>query len=399
LTESDDDFWASLRTGEQHGAIRPRAAASAAEPGDGGLGGGAGTTPAAGPGGGAPTGTTELDTPQLNGDRAAGRPSSGRRGGGRRGARRRADEEEPRRRLSFLRELPFLIVIALVLALLIKAFLVQAFYIPSGSMENTLQVQDRVLVNKLIYDIRAPHRGEIIVFKGPPDWAAEVPVSAPSNPILRFFSDIGSFLGVSSPDQKDFIKRVIGVPGDVVHCCNAKGELTINGTAVNESYVDNCLPNRDPCTADRFPASAQPFTVKVPPGHLWVMGDHRIDSQDSRYYYENHTASDGFVPISDVIGRAFAVVWPPSQWRTLPVPGTFDQKGLQADSAGGLPVIDVPLGLVSSAPYAAGLVGALPIVGLRRWWRRRHPPRRRLRTAARRALRRLLRRSGAPGRS
>ena len=256
---------------------------------------------------------------------------------------------------SFWRELPFLVLIALVLALLIKTFLVQAFYIPSGSMENTLQggpfnnhpedhkhhPYDRVLVNKLIYRIRDIHRGEIVVFRGPKSWqdAPEFVSHTPSNPIGRFFHDIGSAIGVAAPSSKDFIKRVIGVGGDHV-VCDGRGPVTVNGVPLREPYI---YPGSKP--------SDTPFDVVVPKGRLWVMGDNRAGSADSRSHQGDH---GGTIPASDVIGRAFVVVWPPSDWKTLPVPSTFHQKGLAVALA------------VSSDPLVAGFIGAVPLTLLRR---------------------------------
>ena len=196
------------------------------------------------------------------------------------------------RRRSFWIELPLLVLIALVLALLIKTFIVQTFYIPSPSMEPTLHgctgcSGDRVLVNKLVYRFRDPHRGEIIVFRGPPGWPHE-----------------------------DLIKRVIGTPGDRVDCCDASGRITVNGTPLDEPYL---YPGAAP--------SATPFDITVPPGRLWVMGDHRNDSSDSRFHLDDY---DGTIPISDVIGRAVVRIWPPSRWGVLEVPRTFHQPGLTA---------------------------------------------------------------------
>jgi signal peptidase I len=223
---------------------------------------------------------------------------------------------------SFWRELPVLVVIALVLALLIKTFLVQAFYIPSASMENTLQGGDpntmqatsahpfdRVLVNKLVYDFRDPRRGEIVVFKRPPRWPDESSFTTPSNPVLRFFHDVGSAIGIAPSGGSDFIKRVIGIPGDHVVCCNAKHQITVNGKALDEPYIDL---QDDPASA-----AYTPFDVTVPKGDLFVMGDHRDDSSDSRIH--------GPIPESDVIGRAFLVIWPIKNWKTLPIPATFHQ--------------------------------------------------------------------------
>jgi signal peptidase I len=276
------------------------------------------------------------------------------------GPGRHADRDEaprPRRKHgSFWRELPFLILIALVLALLIKTFLVQAFYIPSASMENTLQGgppdkhYDRVLVNKLVYRLRDIHRGEIIVFKGPKSWQdqPEFVSHPPSNPVARFFHDIGSAVGVAAPSSKDFIKRVIAVGGDHVVCCDAGGHITVNGVAITEKYI---YPGAKP--------SDTPFDVTVAKGRLWVMGDNRGGSADSRAHMQDH---DGTVPANDVIGRAFVVVWPPSDWKTLPVPSTFHQKGLAASA----------LGAVSNgaAPLVLGFVGAAPVTVLRRRRRR-----------------------------
>jgi signal peptidase I len=273
-----------------------------------------------------------------------------------------ATAEPAKHQSSFWRELPFLVLIALVLALLIKTFLVQAFYIPSASMENTLQggpngndtkhhSYDRVLVNKLIYRIRDVHRGEIIVFKGPKSWQEnpEFVSHPPSNPIARFFHDIGSAIGVAAPSSKDFIKRVIGVGGDHVMCCDPQGRITVNGVALTEPYI---YPGAKPSESN--------FDVVVPKGRLWVMGDNRAGSADSRAHMSDH---NGTVPASDVIGRAFVVVWPPSDWKTLSVPGTFHQKGLAAAAA-------------DATPLGLGLAGALPISVVRR--------RRRVRRRARR---------------
>jgi signal peptidase I len=232
----------------------------------------------------------------------------------------------------FWRELPFLVIVALVLALLIKSFLVQAFYIPSASMENTLQggnphcdcgaspghPYDRVLVNKLVYDFRSPHRGEVIVFKGPPRWPDESEFSTPSNPIARIFHDVGSVIGLApTKGSSDFIKRVIGVGGDTIEC--RKDVLTVNGHRLTEPYL---YPHSHECSADDFEGK----TVPVPPGDVFVMGDHRDASSDSRV--------NGPVPVSDVIGRAFVVIWPASDWKTLPIPSTFSQVGLAVSSSG-----------------------------------------------------------------
>ncbi|HEX3823248.1 MAG TPA: signal peptidase I [Mycobacteriales bacterium] len=240
---------------------------------------------------------------------------------------------------AFWKELPFLVIIALVLALLIKTFLVQAFYIPSASMEDTLQggpefpggtssghPYDRVLVNKLVYDFRSPRRGEIVVFKRPPGWPNESSYTAPSNPVLRVFHDIGSDIGVAPSGGSDFIKRVIGVGGDHVACCNANNQVTVNGHPLSEPYIDLTT-----ATPGQHANAYTSFSTVVPKGDLFVMGDHRDDSADSRV--------NGVVPIKDVLGRAFVVIWPISDWKTLPVPSTFKQPGLSAGGSDALPLL------------------------------------------------------------
>ncbi|TDC44427.1 signal peptidase I, partial [Actinomadura sp. KC345] len=178
---------------------------------------------------------------------------------------------------SFWKELPILIVVAVVLALVIKAFAVQAFYIPSGSMENTLQVGDRVLVNKIVYHFRDVERGDVIVFNGLDSWDPEVQVEEPGNPVSKVLRAVGTAFGVA-PNEKDYIKRVIGVPGDRVKCCDAQGRVTVNGVPLDESsYLYT-----DPITNERNKPSNDPFDITVKPGQLWVMGDHRELSYDSR---------------------------------------------------------------------------------------------------------------------
>ncbi|MDP9417290.1 MAG: signal peptidase I [Actinomycetota bacterium] len=224
--------------------------------------------------------------------------------------------ERPR---SFLRELPFLLAVALGLSLLLKAFVIQAFHIPSGSMESTLQVGDRVLVNKLVYDLRDIRRGEVVVFDGVDSFTAEVPGTPEQGALARARRAVGSTLGVASPDERDFIKRVIGVEGDRVRCCDERGRVSVNGEPLDESYV---YPGDRP--------SEMKFDVRVPPGRLWVMGDHRSRSADSRVHLGD--PGGGMVPVQRVIGRAFVVVWPVSDARWLPVPSTFERPGTESDA-------------------------------------------------------------------
>lgn len=221
---------------------------------------------------------------------------------------------------SFWRELPILLVIALGLALVIKTFLVQAFYIPSGSMEDTLQVGDRVLVSKLSYRLGEPQRGDVVVFSGVDSWTPEVDVAEATNPVVRGIRWVAGTFGFATPSEKDFIKRVIGVPGDTVACCDDQGRITVNGVPLDEDYLH---PGDTP--------SMEEFSVTVPEGRLWVMGDHRSASSDSRY----HTGDPGggTIPIDHVVGRAFAVVWPYPDWSWLSRPDTFDNPDLDASAA------------------------------------------------------------------
>lgn len=211
-------------------------------------------------------------------------------------------------------ELPILIIVALVMALGIKTFLVQAFFIPSGSMQNTLQVGDRVLVDKFTPWFGAqPERGEVVVFRDPGGWLGDQPPQETGG-VRHAINEALAFVGVMpSADEQDLIKRVIAVGGDTVECERGK-PVTVNGTPLDEPYI---YPGATPC--DDLPVG----TVKVPEGRLWVMGDHRDASQDSRAHVRQK--GGGFVPVDDVIGRAFVVAWPVPRWSTLPVPPAFDR--------------------------------------------------------------------------
>lgn len=246
------------------------------------------------------------------------------------------DDGQPRRHRSFLWELPALVVIALVLALVIKTLLVQAFFIPSGSMERTLHgcigcTGDRVLVNKLLYDVRDVRRGEIIVFSGRGSWGSntEVPPAPEGNPLQRLLRSAARAVGAAPPGDTDYIKRVIGVPGDRVACCTPDGRVTVQpaGTdrpvALDESYLFE--DDRQPfCAAGSGTSACPPGAegVLVPPDRLWVMGDHRSESADSRTHMDD--PGQGTIPVDKVVGPAFVIVWPLGRARMLTVPGTFD---------------------------------------------------------------------------
>lgn len=254
-------------------------------------------------------------------------------------------EKKPR---SFWKELPILIGIALVLALLIKTFLLQAFSIPSDSMQNTLQQGDRVMVDKLTpWFGSEPERGEVVVFHDPDNWLAGEPTPDP-NALQKVLSWIGL---MPSAEEKDLIKRVVGVSGDIVEC-KGTGPLTVNGVALNEAaYV---YPGNTPCSQDD---QGGQFRVEVPEGHIWVMGDHRQNSRDSRYHQADK--NNGMVPVQEVVGRAVVVGWPVNRWDYLEVPDTFDQPALNNEASAGA--------ALSGAPQGVALMGAVPLV----LWRRR----------------------------
>ena len=202
----------------------------------------------------------------------------------------------PKARGSSLRELPILIISALVLSIIVKTFFIQFFYIPSGSMENTLQVNDRVGVNKfgaLFSDIK---RGEVVVFRDPANWLS--PNYDDSSGIRKVIKDSLVFVGVlPDPSKQYLIKRVIGVGGDKVRCCGKDGKVEVNGVSINEPYIYE---------GDK-PSDSE-FEVEVPQGFIWVMGDHRGASADSRFHTDD--PNKGMVALDKVTGRATFIIWP-----------------------------------------------------------------------------------------
>ena len=255
-----------------------------------------------------------------------------------------AGEKKRRRKRPFWRDLVVIVVAALALTILLKAFVVEVFSIPSGSMENTLLPGDRVLVSKIVYRFRDVARGDVVVFSGQGSWGPDAP-PPPGNPFLRLWDDLTNLIGVTAPGT-DYIKRVIGLPGDHVVCCDAQGRVTVNGVPLSEqSYIH---PGDVP--------SSVPFDITVPAGHLWVMGDNRADSDDSRY--RTTDPGGGSIPESEVVGRAFVIIWPPSRIGDLPIPATFQQVALHATAA---------------APAVLGGSAAALTVGVLAWRRRRAP--------------------------
>jgi signal peptidase I len=289
---------------------------------------------------------------------------------------RRTARRRKRSWRSLLVELVILVVVALLLGAVIKTWAVQPFFIPSSSMEKTLDINDRVLVNKIVYDFRDIRRGDIVVFNGQGSWdPGTPPPSAESFP--AFLDNLAGMFGLGSPGDV-YVKRVIGLPGDRVTCCDAQRRVTVNGVPLSDSsYV---YPGDVP--------SMIRFRIVVPAGHLWVMGDHRDVSDDSRGHLGD--PGGGTVPSSAVIGRAFIIIWPPSRWRILPIPGTFSQPALSKQSAsasasgghGASELLGARLAPTAPIlPWSLGFAGAVPLTVLPRRIRRRWVARRGRETA------------------
>ena len=202
-----------------------------------------------------------------------------------------------RKKGSLFKELPILVVVALIVSLLIKTFLVQFFYIPSGSMENTLQIKDRVAVNKVPFISKSITRGDVVVFRDPNNWLPEIVDYSTNEYVVKVKSLLVTVGVLPNPAKQYLVKRVIGVAGDHIVCCTKDGNLTVNGVEVTEPYI----------YAGNKPSELN-FDVTVPAGKLWVMGDHRGASADSRYHQDD--INNGFVPLSRVSGRVVAVIWP-----------------------------------------------------------------------------------------
>ena len=207
-------------------------------------------------------------------------------------------------------DIPLTLVLAFTMVLIVTTFVAKPFSIPSGSMEETLQVGDRVLVNKVVYHLRDIERGDVVVFDGT-DSFVPAAVSESRNPVSGAVTWVGQSVGIIPPDGTDFVKRVIGVGGDHVVCCDAAGQLTVNDVPLDEqSYL--------------YPgdaASDQAFDVVVPDGMLWLMGDHRSNSADSRAHLGD--PGGGMVPVSRVVGRVMNVLWPLNRISSVSIPESF----------------------------------------------------------------------------
>ncbi|GGY03756.1 signal peptidase I [Streptomyces anandii] len=313
---------------------------------------------------GAPVSAAENLLP--TGARRASSPSGGRTRAERRKLQRKVKRK---RRRSAVREIPLLVGVAVLIALVLKTFLVQAFVIPSGSMEQTIRIGDRVLVDKFTpWFGSEPHRGDVVVFHDPGGWLAGEQTTKKNDPVVvKQVKEGLTFIGLlPSDNEKDLIKRVVGVGGDHVKCCDAQGRVTVNGVPLNEG--DYLYPGNAP--------SDTPFDITVPKGRLWVMGDHRGNSADSRAH--QNTPYGGTVSLDSVVGRAMVIGWPVGHWTRLKEPQTFSSV---SDAASGSAAADRlshrvaqdrPNGSVQ-LPSPAELPLVMGVVGLRRARRgRRH---------------------------
>jgi signal peptidase I len=251
-----------------------------------------------------------------------------------------------RKKGSFWRELPILVLTALVLTFLIQTFLARVYVIPSASMEPTLHgcpgcTNDRVLVDKLTYRFRDPRPGDVVVFRGTDSWDSEFSSQRSSNVLVRGLQQAGALIGLAPPDERDFVKRVIAVGGQTVQCCDQQNRVVVDGIALTEPYA---FIAHEP--QDEF------GPVTVPHGNLWMMGDNRDNSADSRRHVADKRS--GTVPVSNVIGKARLIVLPLSRWQGISDP---DPQHPQALGAPEPPAPYWPLGL----PPAAGLVLSWPV--------------------------------------
>lgn len=232
--------------------------------------------------------------------------------------------------LLFLRDIVVIFLIALLISFLVKTFLIRPFWIPSESMNETLQVDDRIIVSLLTPTLIPVEHGDVIVFEDPGGWLPE-PQHEPETGIAGTIDWFLTFVGLAPEDDHGYlIKRVIGLPGDTVECCNDFGQLLVNGVPIDEPYLHLDQPGQ--------PASAMAFEVTVPEGHLWMMGDNRNHSGDSRAHMES--PGGGFVPMQSVVGRAILISWPLDRWSWL---DSYEQSFIGVESQGATTEVVLPV--------------------------------------------------------
>ena len=327
---------------------------------------------------GVPAHGTDTPVAAAEGPATAESPTSDVPSSAQSGKRRGGTPGAVRRRTSRF-ELPILIVVAIAIAIVLKTFVIQPFFIPSASMEHTLHgcpgcKGDRILVFKPVFKVRDPHPGDVVVFKAPVDWPEAGGQVLSTNPVVHGVQWFGQLVGVVPPSEEDLVKRVIAVGGQTVRCCDANGNVQVSDhgsvgpwRSLSEPYIfENSTWSKASTPGHPAPGDTRTFgPVTVPKGRLWVMGDHRGDSSDSRYHCgtggtgPNCDPVTSTVPNSDVIGKAVVIAWPPSRWRTLGTPKTFASLGVPG------------LGALPGEPSAAALVGVTAVAGWRRWRRRR----------------------------
>lgn len=271
-----------------------------------------------------------------------------------------------RKKGSFWRELPILILTALMLTFLIQTFLARVYVIPSASMEPTLHgcpgcTNDRVLVDKLGYRFGDPRPGDVVVFRGTDSWGTEFISQRSANVLIRGLQQAGSVIGLAPPDERDFVKRVIAVGGQTVQCCDQQNRVMVNGASLTEPYA--VFAGQQP--QEEF------GPVTVPMGNLWMMGDNRNNSADSRRHVADQRA--GTVPVNNVIGKARLIVLPLVRWQGISDP---DPQPVKALGASGPPSSSIELWPVN-LPLGAGLVLSRPVLRAGRSLRERVVARRR----------------------
>ncbi len=267
------------------------------------------------------------------------------------GANGKRRRRKPKKQRSFWVELPILIVVALALAFVFQQFLARVYTIPSGSMETTLHgcpgcYGDKVLVDKITYDFTDPEPGDVVVFKGPEPWVEnEAATERSSNAVVRFFQNIGSVFGLAPPDERDFVKRIIATGGQTVECCDAQNRVVVDGKALDEPYIHWKNPDDQ---------RQEPFDpVTVPDGYVWVMGDNRNDSCDSRC--QGGGGVRGAVPVDNIIGKARIIVLPPGRWGGV---SDHDPQAAAQPAALGMSAPAWQEGV----PLGFGVVAAWPVV-------------------------------------